>query len=62
MSGRKVRVRHDHCVQCGESEAAIKASQSKGGQDQLYCATVDYFGECEAEWDRHRFTTWENAA
>jgi hypothetical protein len=46
----------DKCVQCGESKAAIRESQRKGGQHILYCATVDYYGECAEDWDRHRFT------
>lgn len=41
------------CLQCNESEAAIRASQRAG--DPLYCAIVDYFGECEVEFPRHRF-------
>lgn len=41
------------CLQCGESEGAIKASQRTS--DPLYCAIVDFFGECEYEWPRHRF-------
>lgn len=43
-------------MQCGESKAAVKESQRKGGQNQLYCATVDYWGECDADWERHKFT------
>jgi len=45
----------EDCVQCGESKAAIKESQRRGGQHVLYCAIVDYWGECSEEWDRHRF-------
>jgi hypothetical protein len=46
-------VEERRCLQCGESEAAIRASQRRG--DPLYCAIVDYWGECEADWPRHRF-------
>jgi hypothetical protein len=55
MSGRVVGPQDD-CVQCGESKATIEESQRRGGQYQLYCGTVDYFGECDADWDRHKFT------
>jgi len=43
------------CVQCGQTRDAIKESQRRGGYNKLLCATVDYFGECEADWERHRF-------
>lgn len=33
------------CLQCGETEAAIKSSQST--PDPIFCGAVDYFGECE---------------
>lgn len=42
-----------YCLQCGESEAAIKRTQRDG--DPIYCAIVDYFGECSTDWARHRF-------
>lgn len=54
MKGRKIGPQ-DECVQCGESKAAIRASQRRGGLDVLFCAIVDCFGECEVDWDRHRF-------
>ncbi len=41
------------CLQCGESQAAIRASQQ--ARDPIHCAAVDYFGECEWELPRHRF-------
>ena len=44
------------CLQCGESQAAIRASQQ--AKDPIYCGSVDYFGECEWEADRHRFRAW----
>lgn len=47
-------------MQCGESKAAIKESQRRGGQHVLYCATVDYYGECTQDWERHRFI-WTKA-
>lgn len=50
----------DECVQCGESKAAIRESQRKGGQHVLFCATVDYYGECSQDWDRHKFI-WTEA-
>lgn len=43
----------DVCYFCRESKAAIKYSQSTG--DPIFCAEVDYFGECQWERDRHRF-------
>lgn len=45
----------DSCVQCGESKAVVRRSQRSGGQDVLFCAIVDYWGETEIDWDRHRF-------
>ena len=45
----------DECLNCGQSKASIRASQRRGGHHVIYCATVDYWGECEAEFDRHRF-------
>lgn len=44
------------CLQCNESEAAIKASQRT--KDPIYCGAVDCFGECSWEADRHRFRDW----
>lgn len=44
------------CLQCGESQAAIRSSQQR--RDPIYCAAVDYFGECLWEADRHRFRPW----
>lgn len=46
------------CLQCGESEGAVRASQR--ARDPIYCAAVDYFGEVEWECDRHRFRDWSN--
>jgi hypothetical protein len=59
MSERTVGPQDD-CVQCGESKGAIKESQRKGGQHQLYCAIVDYWGECSVDWERHRFIWTES--
>ena len=56
----KVVEHRDECVQCGESKAAIKESQRKGGQHVLFCAIVDFEGECAMDWDRHRFI-WTEA-
>lgn len=50
----------DNCTQCGESKTTIRTSQRKGGLDVLFCAVVDYWGETEAEWPRHKFT-WTQA-
>lgn len=52
MSGRTIGPQDD-CIQCGETKAAVQASQREG--DPLYCATVDYYGDCSEAWDRHRF-------
>jgi hypothetical protein len=52
----------DECVQCGESKAVIRASQHKGGLAVLFCAIVDYWGEVERDWDRHRFVWTERDA
>lgn len=41
------------CLQCGETQAAIRAHQSRG--EPFFCATVDYYGDCSEEWERHRF-------
>ncbi|MCS4277932.1 hypothetical protein M2390_003148 [Mycetocola sp. BIGb0189] len=41
------------CLQCGERQEAIRASQ--GTQNPIFCAGVDYFGETDWEADRHRF-------
>lgn len=46
------------CLQCGESQAAIRHSQSIG--DPIYCGAVDYFGECVWELPRHRFRDWSD--
>lgn len=46
----------DTCVQCGESKAAVKASQQRGQAHAIHCAIVDYWGECTHDWDRHKFT------
>ncbi|RLP70883.1 hypothetical protein D9V30_00150 [Mycetocola reblochoni] len=46
------------CLQCGESQAAIRASQS--ARDPIFCGAVDYFGECEWEQERHRFRDWSD--
>ena len=60
MSRPKILEYRDECVQCGESKAAIRESQRKGGLDVLYCATVDHYGECLQDWERHRFI-WTEA-
>jgi hypothetical protein len=52
MSDRDERL----CLQCNESEGAIRASQQR--RDPIYCGAVDYFGEVEWEADRHRFKDW----
>lgn len=39
------------CLQCGQTRAVVKANG-------YYCATVDYYGECQDEWPRHRWTDW----
>ena len=44
----------DTCLQCGETRAAVKAHG-------YFCATVDYYGECQDEWPRHRWADWSNA-
>lgn len=41
----------DTCLQCGETRAVVKANN-------YYCATVDYYGECQEEWARHRWADW----
>ena len=46
------------CLQCGESQSAIKASQ--GTHDPIFCGAVDYFGELEWEAERHRFRDWSD--
>lgn len=46
------------CLQCGESQTAIRASQQS--RDPIHCAAVDYFGECEWELPRHRFRDWSD--
>ena len=46
------------CLQCNESEAAIRASQRR--RDPIFCGAVDYFGECLWEADRHRFRDWSD--
>jgi hypothetical protein len=60
MKRSKVLESRDECVQCGESKEAIRESQRKGGLDVLFCATVDYYGECSNDWDRHKFI-WTEA-
>ena len=44
------------CLQCGESQDAIKASQST--PDPIFCGGVDGFGEAEWDAERHRFRDW----
>jgi hypothetical protein len=44
------------CLQCNESEAAIKASQRR--RDPIFCGAVDYFGEVEWDLPHHRFREW----
>ena len=46
------------CLQCGEYKAAVVASQKTN--EPIYCAEVDYFGECLWEADRHRFRDWSD--
>lgn len=48
------------CLQCGETEGAIKASQRSG--DPIYCAgDFSYeYGEPGWEQDRHRFREWSD--
>lgn len=53
MSGERQIGPQDDCVQCGETKAAVRESQRR--KDPIYCATVDYYGECTEDWDRHRF-------
>lgn len=53
MSGDLTIGPQDDCIQCGESKAAVRESQRR--KDPIYCATVDYWGECMEDWDRHRF-------
>jgi hypothetical protein len=43
------------CLACGESQAAIRASQRTN--EPIFCAAVDYFGECDWTRDRHIFVT-----
>lgn len=43
------------CVQCGQTRGAVKESQRRGGYHKILCGTVDYFGECEADRERHKF-------
>ena len=53
MSGELAIGPQDYCIQCGESKAAVRESQRR--KDPIYCAIVDYCGECSEDWDRHRF-------
>ena len=46
------------CLQCGESEAAVRLSQQR--RDPIFCASVDYWGETEWEMPRHRFRPWSD--
>lgn len=41
----------DTCLQCDQTRATVKAND-------YYCATVDYYGECQEEWPRHRWADW----
>lgn len=41
------------CLQCGESRGAVKR---KG----YFCATVDYYGECQEDWPKHRWADWRD--
>lgn len=54
MSARAIGPQ-DECVQCGEKKDVIRSAQRRGGLDTLFCAIVDYWGETEADWERHRF-------
>lgn len=42
------------CLQCHQSRKEVKANNT-------YCATVDYFGECQEEWERHHWRDWSDA-
>lgn len=53
MSELVAGTRSDTCLNCHENYEAIK--RSRNGMDNIYCAEVDYFGECVQEWPRHRF-------
>ena len=53
MSGQREFGPQDDCIQCGETKDAIRESQRR--KDPLFCAIVDYEGECMEEFDRHRF-------
>lgn len=44
------------CLQCNESQGAIRASQREG--DPIYCAAVDYEGDVLWEMPQHRFRDW----
>lgn len=46
------------CLQCNESQGAIRASQRS--QDPIFCGAVDYFGECLWDLPRHRFRDWSD--
>lgn len=59
MSARTIGPQDD-CVQCGEKKDVIRAAQRRGGLHTLFCAIVDYWGETEVDWDRHRFI-WTQA-
>lgn len=36
------------CLQCGQTRTEVK-------ENKTFCATVDYFGHTDQDWDRHRW-------
>jgi hypothetical protein len=47
--------RSENCLNCGEHQAVITKSQQAKNRS-INCVIIDYWGEVENEWYRHRFT------
>lgn len=41
------------CLHCGQTAGEVK-------ENQTFCATVDYYGECQDEWPKHRWKDWSD--
>lgn len=54
MSGQGIPA--DTCLHCGQHRDSREVRNG-----ETYCATVDYFGEVDAEWDKHHWADWSDA-
>lgn len=41
------------CLRCGQEREEVR-------RDKTFCATVDYFGHTDQDWERHRWRDWSD--